>query len=103
MLLLLGAASSAAAQQSMLRGSVRTRDGQPAPYVSICLKNTAYGTQADENGNYLLRNVRAGAYTLVASLTGLQPQEKQIQLAANQSLTIDFELTENARQLAEVP
>ena len=95
--MLLVCGSAALAQHGLIRGQVLTQDGQPAVHVSVCLKNTPYGTQSDDKGRYLLRNIRPGRYTLSASLLGLQPHEQAIELAANQTLELNLTLPENAR------
>jgi iron complex outermembrane receptor protein len=90
------------AQKAVLKGRIRTSDGQPAAYVNIALRGTTQGTATDEQGHYLLKNVPAGPHTVVTSSVGLQTQEKAVTLAAGQTLTLDFVLAETALQLSEV-
>ncbi len=93
---------SAHAQTAALKGRIRTRDGQPAAYVNVALKEAAKGTATDERGDYWLKNVPPGSYTVVTSSVGLRTQEKTVTLAAGQTLTLDVELAETAQQLSEV-
>jgi hypothetical protein len=66
---------AAHAQTAALKGRIRTRDGQPAAYVNVALKETAKGTTTNEKGDYWLKNVPAGSYTVVTSSVGLRTQE----------------------------
>jgi iron complex outermembrane receptor protein len=84
-----------------VRGRVTTADGSIAEGVTVKLKGTSYGAVTDEDGNYSIRKVPAGSYTLVVSAVGLYPKEKQISLTKN-TLIADFSLNENQSQLKDV-
>ena len=85
-----------------LQGTITTTDGQPAAYVSVVLKGTLKGTVTDEKGFFILKQIREGAYVLEVSLTGLQPQERNVTIKWNEVTTLNFTLSENAQQLNEV-
>jgi iron complex outermembrane receptor protein len=93
---------AALAQHGTVKGVVKTSDGQPAPYVNVALKENNKGTITAEDGSFTLKNVKAGSYTLITSLVGFQPQEKQIAVTANETTVVDFSLSENSEQLAEI-
>lgn len=84
-----------------IRGRVTTSDGTIAEGVTVKLKGTSYGAVTDEDGNYSIRKVPAGSYTLVVSGVGLYPKEKQISLTKS-TLIADFSLNENQSQLKDV-
>ncbi len=86
----------------IISGTVKTIDGKPAEFVNITLKETRKGTLAGKNGNYQLRNVAPGTYTIVASFVGLESQERTIEVKENETVTVDFTLSENSRELEEV-
>ncbi len=85
-----------------VRGRIYTSDRKPAPFVSISVKGTNKGTVSTEEGNFILRHLPAGEYTLVATFVGLQPQEQSVTVTAGQSADIQFALAETASQLNEV-
>jgi iron complex outermembrane receptor protein len=84
-----------------ISGRLTTTGGQPAAYVNVALQGTRYGTTTDESGRFVLK-APAGAHTLIASAVGFVTQEKPVQVTANQTVTVDFILTENNTQLTEV-
>ena len=86
----------------IIQGTIYTTDAQPAAYVSIILKGTNKGTITDDNGFFALRGVKEGKYLLEISMTGLQPQEKQVVVKADDVSNLELTLVENARQLREV-
>src|SRR5690349_23967198 len=61
-----------------VRGRITTSDGSIAPYVSVALKGTSFGAISNEDGEYQIRKVPAGEYTIVVSAIGLYPKEKQV-------------------------
>jgi iron complex outermembrane receptor protein len=93
---------TANAQNGNIRGKVSTQDGKPAAFVSIILKNINKGTSSDENGTFLIKNVKEGSYTVITQFVGLQSQEKEVTVIAGQTVNLDFILAENAQQLSEV-
>lgn len=93
---------SAFAQNGSIKGTVKTSDGQPAEFVTIALKGTGRSTIVDKKGNYLLKNIAPGTYTLTASFIGLVPQSKEVMVIAGQASVLDLILSENNEQLQEV-
>lgn len=86
-----------------IKGSVKTSDGKAAQFVTIGLKGTTIGTSADAKGEYELKNIEAGTYTVVVSCTGCEAKEQIIEIKANEATTAaEISLTENAKQLNEV-
>jgi len=94
--------TAAFAQTGSIKGKVITADGQPAVYVSIGLKNKNQGTTTNDKGEYIISRVKAGSYTLKVSAVGIDAQEKDFTLAAGETVTLDFKLTENSQSLNEV-
>lgn len=85
-----------------VRGRITTADGSVAPYVSVVLKGTSFGAITDEDGEYQIRRVPVGDYTIVVSAVGLYPKEKQVRVSARATVVADFSLNENSSQLDNV-
>jgi iron complex outermembrane receptor protein len=94
--------TSAFAQNGSIGGMVTTADGKPAEMVNIALQGTDRGATTSQSGHYLIRNIKPGNYTLVASFTGLEKQERRVTVNAAEKLTINFMLKEDAAQLNDV-
>lgn len=90
------------AQSGSVSGKATTSDGNAAEFVNMILVGTNKGCVVDAKGNYELKNVKAGTYTLRASLVGLTTQNKQVTVEAGKTTTIDFILDENSEELKEV-
>lgn len=83
-------------------GTITTTDGQPAAYVTVSIKGSGKATATDEQGHFLLRNVKEGSCVLEISLIGLKTVERTIEVRTNQTAVVDATLSEDAKQLAEV-
>ncbi|WP_439558721.1 TonB-dependent siderophore receptor, partial [Dyadobacter sp.] len=70
--------------------------------VSVGIDRSNKGTTTDEDGNYVITDVKPGSYTLKVSFVGLQSQEQAVTVAAREKAQQDFTLTESASQLNEV-
>lgn len=90
------------AQTGIIKGKVTTTDGKAGAYVNVVLKEINKTVVTDEAGLFVLRNIKPGSYTLQVSHTGLQSQEKQVELAAGDTKEFNFTLRETSLQLEEV-
>lgn len=86
----------------VVRGVVKTSDGNGAGFVNVAIQGTSKGTVADKEGKYELKNITPGSYVLVASFIGLESKKQNITVVAGQVIDVDFVLSENATQLEEV-
>jgi iron complex outermembrane recepter protein len=91
------------AQSGSLKGTIKTSDGKPAEAVTITLKETPYFAIADGKGEYEIKKIKPGSYTLVASFTGLETKELPVEVKASQETSVtEIVLKENLNQLKEV-
>lgn len=86
---------------AIIKGSVKTKDGKPAEFVTVTLKGNK-AAQVDAKGNYVIKDLKAGSYTLIASYVGLAPQQREITLKDGETQQHDFVLLESNQQLEEV-
>ncbi|WP_029280086.1 TonB-dependent receptor domain-containing protein [Pedobacter borealis] len=100
--LFLAGNTMAQSKNGSVSGSIKTSDGNPASYVSVGLKNTGKTTQTNEKGNFTIKNVTPGTYTIKTSAIGVSAQEKSITVAAGQTVNADFTIAESSSQLDEV-
>lgn len=89
------------AGSAIVKGSVKTKDGKPAEFVTVTIKGNK-AAQVDAKGNYLIKELKSGSYTLIASYVGLGQQERQITLKDGETQIHDFVLLESNQQLNEV-
>ena len=92
---------AANAQIAMVSGTV-TSENKPDPYTSLILAGTAFGTVTDTIGNFIIKNIPAGNYTLQVSAIGYNDFEKTISFKRNDKLTLNISLTANSKSLNEV-
>lgn len=90
------------AQSGIIKGKITTSDGKPAEFVNVILKGTTKGTVADVEGNYEIKNIKEGSYTIQATFVGLKTASKKVTIENGQTANLDFVLEANASQLQEV-
>ncbi len=61
-------------QQNSVSGTITDHAGNPLPGVTVLIKGTSNGTVTDNNGNYVLTNIRPSSI-LVFSFVGMKSQE----------------------------
>ncbi len=103
LLLLLGLPGVAWAQTGIVEGQVvASQTGDPLPGVSVVVEGENIGAATDAQGNYVIESVSAGEVTLVASFVGYSTQRQTVQVEANQTATVNFELASDRLGLDEV-
>ena len=96
---------SMAAQEPLqvVRGRITDKvSEQPLPGAAIFLvgSNPPLGSTADQDGNYILKNVPAGRRSFVVQFVGYQPQTvSEILITAGKEIQLDIALEENIKSL----
>lgn len=89
-------------QNSSLRGTVTTTDGQPVPGVTVSIHALKLNAFTGEDGHYLILNIRPGTYDVSFSHIGLHPQQTQVTFANGKTIDLSFSLKESSKQLDKV-
>ncbi len=91
------------AQTGSIQGRLKTSDDYPAQYVNIRLKGTNHGSRTNAKGEFEIKKVPAGQYTLATSYVGLETKEMQVTVKANEvTNTGEIILKEKYNQLTDV-
>ncbi|MEA5129611.1 MAG: TonB-dependent receptor [Proteiniphilum sp.] len=91
-------------QTGTIKGKiVDAQTNEPLIGASVLIEGTTHGAAADLDGNYIIRNVEAGSYTLIASYVAYQSKTKTgVVVGTNNEITIDFLLNPDDISLQEV-
>lgn len=93
---------AAFAQNGTIKGKINSADGQPAAFVTVGLKDTKKGALTNEEGQFILKNIKQGDYVLVISYTGTKTIHKSVTVTADQTTDVTFALEATAAQLNEI-
>lgn len=99
-LFLVGVSVTAQENTVTISGKISS-EGQPVPFASVYLKDGKIGTDADLDGNYILK-VAPESLTLMAQAQGYKKQSKQLTLQGKKEETVDFSLAEDAFQMDQI-
>ncbi|MDP1817627.1 MAG: TonB-dependent receptor [Leadbetterella sp.] len=89
-------------QKSSIIGKVSDSSKQDLVGANIILKGTVRGVQTNSNGEFIIKGLNAGNYTLVATLLGLKAKETNISLVENEVKTVNFELEDETYTLNDI-
>ena len=64
--------------------------GEHLAYVTVVLEGTPTGTTTDATGHFLLRNLRAGTYTVTVETIGYESQSKKVTISKGTTTELDF-------------
>ncbi|WP_232825966.1 TonB-dependent receptor [Chitinophaga alhagiae] len=84
-----------------IRGKVTTSDGHPAPAVSIILKGTAKMAITQEDGSFLLREIKPGNYDIAVSYLGQENAAQPVTVVANRTVRVTVVLNISSVTLQE--
>ena len=71
-------------------------------YASVMLKNTTIGTTTDEEGSFIIRNLKAGSYVLQISCLGFETKELNVEITNAKTPHIHIELKPYAVTIEQV-
>ena len=94
--------SRAEAPGGIITGLVKSADGKAAAFVNVSLVEINRGTTSGEQGEYTLKNIKEGQYTLKASFLGLKEQTQTVNVRSGQTVEANFIMVEDAMQLNEI-
>lgn len=101
-LLFLSSVSIIAQGQGKVNGRILLSDHVPAENIAVALKGTKYTALTNNNGQYEIKNVKSGSYTLSIKGIGIKALSENITVTAGQTVTRNFTLSENQEELNEV-
>lgn len=91
------------AQNALVEGVITQKGTEVTlPGVSVYLENTKLGAATNGKGNYFIKEVPPGQYTLVVSCIGYNTQKIAITVNAKETTKQDIGLTENVLDLPEM-
>jgi outer membrane receptor protein involved in Fe transport len=83
------AAAPVASAYGKIQGRVTGR-GEPIPFANVTVPATRQGTQADDNGNYVIVGVPVGLTEVRAIATGYDAQKQTVMVSAGAAATLNF-------------
>ncbi len=101
-ILLISTASSLNAQTGAIKGNATSKDGSPVAYAHVSIKDKNLTSFTSESGIFGFKNIPVGNQVVQISSVGFVPQEIQVLVQENQTLEVNFTLTESTQDLDEV-
>jgi hypothetical protein len=84
-----------------ISGIVKDKKGETLPGANVLLSGYQTGAVANNEGGYLITNLRPGNYDVLVQMMGYLPASINV-IISDKSVVADIVLTENTRQLKEV-
>ncbi|HEY1871217.1 MAG TPA: TonB-dependent receptor plug domain-containing protein, partial [Chitinophagaceae bacterium] len=84
-----------------IHGNISDKGSKPVNDASVYLLNTNLFATSDSSGNFIIKNITAGDYTIVVSAIGYAIINENIHVT-KEGTTHDFQLAEASKQLDEV-
>lgn len=103
LLILFSVLSLSAFSQTSSSISGTIKDGKEVIVgATIQIKDAKIGATTDQSGNYEIKNVQPGSYTIIVSYIGFIKESKNIAVKQGQNVKIDFSLKKDQKQLNDV-
>lgn len=94
--------ASYAQNTASIKGRMLDEKGEPIPYASVRIEGTTVGSNTDLDGNFELKNLAAGTYTVLGSYLGYSPSKQIVKLAAGETKVIKIDMAPDNKNLKEV-
>lgn len=94
---------SAFAASGAIRGHISDAEtGDPLQGVTVRVQNRPWGTYTGRGGDFLLRSIPTGSYTLLISLIGYEVQQIPVTIRDNDTTNIAVQLVSQPLQTGEI-
>ena len=93
--------SFAQANAGVIRGTVSYK-GEPLSGVNIAIMDLLKGSFSDTSGEYEIRKVTPGKYSLRASFVGFKEVQREVEIKAGKILTVNIEMEEVSSKLGDL-
>jgi len=90
------------AQQGTIKGIVRAAEGNALELATVGVKGTTIGTQTNAAGEFILSVPSGKEVEVIARYLGFKELSKKAKVASGQTITIDFVLEADPKQLNTV-
>lgn len=88
---------------STISGFIQDKEnGEPISYANVFLKNTSYGTVTNNDGYFYFKIDSIGNFTLIVSMMGYKPVEKNLIIKKNTAKKINLYMETVAIELGEI-
>lgn len=95
--------ADAGAQSGTIKGRIVSSENQePLFGVNVGLEGTPLGGSTDENGQFIIENIKPGPYTIIATFIGYSDVRRRIIVKGSQVTELDIQLTSSISRLSEV-
>ncbi len=101
LIFLLTSSITSYAANGQIKGEVKS-NGEVIEFATVLLEKTSYGAITDEQGNFTIKDVPPGEYSLRTSYIGYQTDTRKISIRSGQVVEVSIELKEDASTLEEV-
>lgn len=81
---------------------VDATNGEHLPYITIAIEGTRLGSLTDASGHFSLYNVPTGKHKVTASSVGYQSQTLEVEVVADKTVEIKFDLSPSMLEIDEV-
>jgi Fe(3+) dicitrate transport protein len=95
-------AGQAFGQKAMIKGQISSGKNEPVVGANVVLKGTVRGVQTNSQGEYIIKGLSSGTYTVEVSFLGFRCKNKSVELADNQTSVVNFLMEEEDLTLGEV-
>ncbi|MCU7496268.1 MAG: TonB-dependent receptor [Ignavibacteria bacterium] len=89
-------------KSGVIKGVIRDEKGEGLLGANVVLLETNAGCATDLNGNYIIKNVKPGRYTIKASFVSYEPLVKNVTVGEGKTVELDFTLKPSAFQIGGI-
>ncbi|ROL61620.1 TonB-dependent receptor [Bacteroidetes/Chlorobi group bacterium ChocPot_Mid] len=86
-----------------IKGKIIAEDtNEPLRSATIKLEKTKFGTFSDATGNFLIKNIPAGNYTIICKMVGFETQKIKVSLTLDSTIFLEIKMPSRTLKTNEV-
>jgi Fe(3+) dicitrate transport protein len=85
---------SSFAQLGAIRGLITSESNEALPGATVVLVGTVRGVESNSKGNYIIKGLKPGTYTIKVSFVGYSPRIQEVKIREGEAQDVNFSLSD---------
>jgi Fe(3+) dicitrate transport protein len=85
---------SSVAQLGAIRGLITSESNEALPGATVVLVGTVRGVESNSKGNYIIKGLKPGTYTIKVSFVGYSPRIQEVKIREGEAQDVNFSLSD---------
>lgn len=85
-----------------IKGTIKDDKGDKLAAANVYIRELGLGAATDKNGNYIIKNIKPGTFTVETSFLGFESRSRKVKVEEGEAIEINFILKSSSFQIGGI-